>query len=68
MEKAHLRLEVEKLRRGETERLQIIIHVLDHVFALFQAAEHSGHPDLIDQLGHFQKACRKPCAALGWCR
>ena len=64
-EKTHLRLEVEKLRRGEAERLQVIIHVLDHVFALFQAAERSGHPDLIDQLGHFQKACLETVRRIG---
>jgi hypothetical protein len=33
-EKAHLRLEVEKLRRGETEWLHAVIRLLDHVFAL----------------------------------
>jgi molecular chaperone GrpE (heat shock protein) len=45
--------------------LQVIIHVLDHVFALFQAAERSGHPDLIDQLGHFQKACLETVRRIG---
>jgi molecular chaperone GrpE (heat shock protein) len=64
-EKAHLRLEVEKLRRAEGERLQIIIHVLDHVFALFQAARHSGQPALVEQIGQFQNACREAIRRIG---
>src|SRR5476649_2158850 len=36
-EKATLRLEIEKLHRGETEWLQVLVHILDHIFAL-QAA------------------------------
>jgi molecular chaperone GrpE (heat shock protein) len=64
-EKAHLRLEVEKLRRAEGERLQIIIHVLDHVFALFQAARRSGQPALMEQIGQFQNACREAIRRMG---
>src|SRR5437867_3103445 len=41
-EKANLRLEVEKLRRAEGEWLQIVIRLLDHIFALNQAAARSG--------------------------
>jgi len=41
-EKTTLRLEVEKLRRGELEWLQALVHILDHVFALHTAAMHSG--------------------------
>src|SRR5271157_5412841 len=63
--KAHLRLEVEKLRRADGERLQIIIHVLDHVFALFQAARHSGQPALVEQIGQFQNACREATRRMG---
>ena len=37
-EKAALRLEVEKSRRGETEWLQVLVHILDHIFALHGAA------------------------------
>ena len=33
-EKATLKLEVEKLRRGEVEWLQVLVTILDHVFAL----------------------------------
>jgi len=57
-ERAHLRLEVEKLRRGETEWLQILIRLLDQVHALFQAALQSGQPALAEQIGLFQNACR----------
>jgi len=64
-ERAHLRLEVEKLRRAEGERLQVITHVLDHVFALFQAARHSGQPALLEQISHFQNACRESARRIG---
>jgi molecular chaperone GrpE (heat shock protein) len=57
-EKATLRLEVEKLRRSEGQWLQILVHLLDHVFALYQAGGRSGQPNLRDQLGNFQEACR----------
>jgi molecular chaperone GrpE (heat shock protein) len=57
-ERAHLRLEAEKLRRNETEWLQIVIRLLDLVHALFQAAVQSGQPALAEQIGHFQNACR----------
>jgi len=58
VERAHLRLEVEKLRRSETEWLQIVIRMLDQVHALFQAALQSGQPALAEQIGLFQNACR----------
>jgi molecular chaperone GrpE (heat shock protein) len=64
-EKAHLRVEVEKLRRAEGERLQIIIHIMDHVFALFQAARNSGQPALVEQIGQFQNACREAVRRIG---
>lgn len=57
-ERVHLRLEAEKLRRNETEWLQIVIRMLDQVYALFQAALQSGQPALAEQIGHFQNACR----------
>jgi molecular chaperone GrpE (heat shock protein) len=57
-ERAHLRLEAEKLRRNETEWLQIVIRMLDQVHALFQAALQSGKPALAEQIGLFQNACR----------
>ncbi len=57
-EKNHLRLEVDKLRRVESEWLQVLIRILDHVFALNQAAVQSGQNHLVNQLGQFQNACR----------
>jgi molecular chaperone GrpE len=64
-ERTHLRVEVEKLRRAEGERLQVITHVLDHVFALFQAARHSGQPALLAQVEQFQNACREAARRIG---
>ncbi|MBI2929694.1 MAG: nucleotide exchange factor GrpE [Verrucomicrobia bacterium] len=57
-EKAHLGLEVEKLRRAEADWLQLTIRLLDHVYALHQAGARSGQPNLIAQLAQFQNACR----------
>jgi len=57
-EKNHLRLEVDKLRRAESEWLQILVRILDHIFALNQAAVHSGQANLVKQLDQFQNACR----------
>jgi molecular chaperone GrpE (heat shock protein) len=64
-ERGHLRLEVEKLRRAEADWLQVIIRVLDHVFALFLAAVRSGQPGLIEQLTGFQRACREVALRVG---
>jgi molecular chaperone GrpE (heat shock protein) len=57
-ERTHLRLEADKLRRAETEWLQIVIRILDQVHALFQAAVQSGQPELSGQIGQFQNVCR----------
>jgi molecular chaperone GrpE (heat shock protein) len=65
VERVHLRLEVEKLRRGETEWLQILIRMLDQVHALFQAALQSGQPALAEQIGLFQNACRDISRRIG---
>lgn len=64
-EKTHLRLEVEKLRRAEGDWLQIVVRLLDHVYALNVAAAHSGQPNLIEQLGNFQNACREVVRRVG---
>jgi hypothetical protein len=64
-EKAHLRLEVEKLRRVETEWLHTVIRLLDHIFALQQAAIRSGQRSLIQQLTSFQDACREITRRVG---
>jgi molecular chaperone GrpE (heat shock protein) len=64
-ERANLRLEVEKLRRAEADWLQVLVHLLDHVFALHAGALRSGQPGLIEQVGHFQNACRDTARRVG---
>jgi molecular chaperone GrpE (heat shock protein) len=64
-EKANLRLEVEKLRRAEADWLQVLVRVLDHVYALNQGALRSGQPNLIEQLRIFQDACRDAARRVG---
>jgi molecular chaperone GrpE (heat shock protein) len=64
-ERATLRLEVEKLRRNEGEWLNVLVFMLDHIFALNKAAERSGQDSLIKQLAHFQAACRDAARRVG---
>lgn len=64
-EKATLRLEAEKLRRGEAEWVQVIMRILDHVYALHLGAVRSGQPNLIAQLSNFQTACRDAARRVG---
>ncbi len=64
-EKAHLRLEVDKLRRAEMEWLQALTRIMDHVYALYFAAARSGQPNLADQIGQFQEACRDAVRRVG---
>ena len=62
-EKAALRLEVEKLRRGEGEWLQVLVRILDHVFVLHAAAARSGQPKLAEQISQFPKRLPRRRAA-----
>ena len=64
-EKSTLRLEVDKLRRVEGEWLQASVHILDHIYALNQGAVRSGQPKLIENLSHFQNACREIVRRVG---
>jgi molecular chaperone GrpE (heat shock protein) len=64
-EKASLRLEVEKLRRGEGEWLQVLVRILDHIFLLHAAASRSGQPKLAEQIANFQNACRDAARRIG---
>jgi len=64
-EKGALRLEVEKLRRAEGEWLQVVARILDHIFALQNAAARSGQPELAEQIGQFQNACRDAARRVG---
>lgn len=64
-EKGALRLEVEKMHRGEAEWLQMLVRVFDHIFALHAAAVRSGQPQLAEQITHFQNACRGTVRRIG---
>lgn len=64
-ERSALRLEVDKLRRAEGDWLKVLVRMLDHVYALHEAARRSGQPALIEQLGHFQNACRDAARRVG---
>lgn len=64
-EKATLRLEIDKLRRGEVEWLQVVVRILDHVFAVHQAALRSQQPGIAEQLGRFQAACLDSARRIG---
>lgn len=64
-EKAHLRLEVEKLRRSENEWVQTLVMLMDHVYGIFAAAVRSGKQQLIDQLAQYQRACREVVRRVG---
>ncbi|MGO8839195.1 MAG: nucleotide exchange factor GrpE [Limisphaerales bacterium] len=64
-EKATLKLEVEKLRRGEVEWLQVLVTILDHVYALHTAAARSGDAKVTGTITNFQNACRDAARRLG---
>lgn len=64
-EKGHLRVELEKLRRAEGEWLQTMVRIMDHVFALYQAALRSGQRNLAEQIGLFQDSCRETARKVG---
>ncbi len=64
-EKNHLRLEVDKLNRAQVDWVQVVTGMLDHVFALNQAARQSGKEALIKQLNNFQAACRDVARRVG---
>ncbi|MBX3746831.1 MAG: hypothetical protein KF833_16090 [Verrucomicrobiae bacterium] len=65
-EKQTLKLEVEKLRRGEGEWLQAVGRVMDHVFALHAAAVRSGQTSVVQQLDRFHGACREALRRVGF--
>ena len=64
-ERATLRLEVGKLRRAEGDWLQVVVRMLDHIFALNKAAMRSGQPAVIEQLANFQNSCRDIARRVG---
>jgi molecular chaperone GrpE (heat shock protein) len=64
-ERAHLRLDNDKLRRSEGEWLQIVVYILDQVFALYQAAAQSDKPGVAESIGRFQHVCRDAARRAG---
>jgi molecular chaperone GrpE (heat shock protein) len=64
-ERATLQLEVQKLRRAEADWLQVLIHFLDHTYALHKAAVRSPHRGVADQVSAFQNACRDVARRVG---
>jgi len=64
-ERATLQLEVQKLRRAEADWLQVLIHFLDHTYALHKAAARSTHRGVADQVSAFQTACRDVARRVG---
>ena len=64
-EKSTLRLEVEKLHRSEGEWLQMLVRVLDHIFALHVGAVRTGDQRFIEPITNFQNACRGSVRRLG---
>lgn len=64
-ERAHLRLEVEKMKRSEGDWLKVLVQIMDHVHALTLAGERSGQPSLISQLQQFQSSCRDVARRVG---
>lgn len=64
-EKATLRLELDKLRRSDGEWLQLLVRILDHVFALHTGAVRTGDARFIEPITNFQNACRETVRRLG---
>ena len=64
-EKSAMRLEIEKLRRGESEWLQMVVRILDHTFALHVAAVRSNQPKVAEQIAQFQNACQGAVRRMG---
>src|SRR4051812_10902401 len=64
-ERTNLRLEVEKLKRMEGEWLKTTVQILDHIYAVNQAAIRSGQQNLVTQLQQFQNACRDVARRMG---
>lgn len=64
-EKSTLRLEVDKLHRSEGEWLQMLVRVLDHIFALHLGAVRTSDQRFIEPITNFQNACRGSVRRLG---
>ena len=64
-EKQSLRFELEKARRHDAEMLQVMVHLLDHTYALRLAGARSGQPQLAQQLSQFRAACLDTARRVG---
>lgn len=64
-EKARLRMELEKFRRWEADSLAVLTGILDHVFALWRAAQAAGQPTVAQQMHSFQNACLEIARKIG---
>ena len=64
-EKAHLELEVEKLKRGESEWIKTLMTTLDETFRLCDAASRSGNTLVVETLTKFQSVCRAAAGRVG---
>lgn len=64
-EKQTLKLELDKLRRGEEETLRVVCHLLDHNYAVYQASQRSSQPGVAQQLAQYRAACLDAVRRLG---
>lgn len=64
-EKQTLKLELDKLRRGEEENLRVVCHLLDHNYAVYQASQRSSQPGVAQQLAQYRAACLDAVRRLG---
>lgn len=64
-EKSHLRVEVDKLRRAEGQWLEVLVRMMDNIWALNMAAAQTGKANLINQIGQFSNACRDAARRVG---
>ncbi len=64
-EKSAMRLEIQKARKMEEDWLQVVVRMLDHIWALYSAGVRSGQKNLVQQLEQFQGACRDAVRRLG---
>jgi hypothetical protein len=58
-------IEIEHLRQQESDWIQVLVRMLDHVYALHLGALQSGQPNLIEQVSSFQDACREAARYVG---
>jgi len=64
-EKATLKLEVDKLKRGEADWVNVAAGMLDHVYAIYMAALRSGQQNYVNQLANFSQACQEQARRVG---